>query len=278
VIRVVETVAALREALGTTRPGLVPTMGALHEGHLALIRRSATENPLTAISIFVNPTQFSDPRDLAAYPRDLDRDLRLAVDAGADLAFVPGVDEIYPPGFASAVEVSGLDTRWEGEFRPGHFRGVATVVTVLFNAVRPGRAYFGEKDFQQLAIVRRFHRDLRLPGEIVGCPTVRDSDGLALSSRNVRLSPEERTRAAAIPAALFAMRSAAGSGETGADRLLEIGRTHLNGFAIDYLAVVDPGTLEPIETLAAPARALVAVRLGPIRLIDNLEIVPAGWE
>jgi pantoate--beta-alanine ligase len=274
VIRIVETVAALRETLGTAQPGLVPTMGALHEGHLALIRRSAAENPLTAVSIFVNPTQFSDPRDLAAYPRDLDRDIRLAAEAGADLAFVPDIDEIYPPGFASAVEVNGLDARWEGEFRPGHFRGVATVVTVLLNAVRPARAYFGEKDFQQLTIVRRFHRDLRLPGEIIGCPTIRDRDGLALSSRNVRLSQEERVRAAAIPAALFAMRTAAVTGEADVSRLLEIGQSQLAGFAIDYLAVVDPETLEPIETLTAPARVLVAVRLGPIRLIDNLELVP----
>jgi pantoate--beta-alanine ligase len=273
VIRIVETVAALRETLGEANPGLVPTMGALHEGHLALIRRSAAENPLTVVSIFVNPTQFSDPRDLAAYPRDLDRDIRLAAESGADLIFSPSVEEIYPAGFASTVEVSGLGDRWEGEFRPGHFRGVATVVTVLLNAVRPAKAYFGEKDFQQLTIVRRFHRDLRLPGEVVGCPTIRDENGLALSSRNVRLSSKERKEAAAIPTALFAMRALAEAGETDASVLQRIGRERLAGFVIDYLAVVDPETLEPIERLIPAARALTAVRVGPVRLIDNLELL-----
>jgi pantoate--beta-alanine ligase len=252
-------------------------MGAIHEGHLSLIRRSAAENPLTVVSVFVNPTQFTNPSDLAAYPRDLRADAELAFRAGADLIYAPAVEAVYPPGFATSVEVNGMTARWEGEFRPGHFRGVATVVTLLLNAARPARAYFGEKDYQQLRVVQRMATDLLLPGEIVGCPTVRDEDGLALSSRNARLTPEQRRAAAAVPQALFAMRDLATAGWAEADRVLAAGRTKLEaapGLAIEYLAVVDPETLEPLTSLIPGVRALVAVRLGETRLIDNLELLP----
>lgn len=277
--RIVTTPEAVRAALAETAPGLVPTMGALHEGHLSLIRRSAGENTRTVVSVFVNPTQFGSASDLAAYPRDLVADAELAVAAGADLVYAPEVETVYPPGFASSVRVDGLTARWEGEFRPGHFRGVATVVAVLLNTVRPARAYFGEKDFQQLRVVQRMARDLLLPGEIVGCPTVRDADGLALSSRNARLSPEQRRSAVVIPQALARMRDLAAAGAKEVAPLLAAGRSKLeaaSGIAIDYLAIVHPDTLEPLDALVPGARAMVAVRLGEIRLIDNMELVDAG--
>lgn len=277
--RIVTTPEAVRAALAETAPGLVPTMGALHKGHLSLIRRSAGENARTVVSVFVNPTQFGSASDLAAYPRDLVADAELAAAAGADLVYAPEVETVYPPGFASSVRVDGLTARWEGEFRPGHFRGVATVVAVLLNMVRPARAYFGEKDFQQLRVVQRMARDLLLPGEIVGCPTVRDADGLALSSRNARLSPEQRRSAVVIPQALARMRDLAAAGAEEVAPLLAAGRSKLeaaSGIAIDYLAVVHPDTLEPLDALVPGARAIVAVRLGEIRLIDNIELVDAG--
>jgi pantoate--beta-alanine ligase len=274
--RVVATVHDLRAALGDEAPGLVPTLGALHAGHLSLIRRSAAANRRTVVSVFVNPTQFSDPVDLARYPRDLARDAAFAVEAGADLIFAPAPDEVYPAGFATSIEVGALGDRWEGAFRPGHFRGVATVVAILLNAVRPAVAYFGEKDYQQLTIVRRLHRDLVLPGRIVGCPTVRDDDGLALSSRNTRLSLDQRVRAAAVPRTLFRMSALAESGEDDAESLIEAGRAELAAepdLAVDYLAVVDPQSLEPLLTVVPGARVLVAVRLGDVRLIDNVELL-----
>jgi pantoate--beta-alanine ligase len=277
--RIVRTLGALRESLRAVAPGLVPTMGALHEGHLSLIRRAAAENPITVVSAFVNPTQFTNPSDLAAYPRDLAADAEMASEAGADLIYAPDVKAVYPPGFATSVEVDGLTRRWEGEFRPGHFRGVATVVTLLLNGVRPARSYFGEKDYQQLCVVRRMAKDLLLPGEIVGCPTVRDADGLALSSRNARLTPVQRGVAAVVPAALFRMRDLAVAGMTDVRALLEAGRAMLETvpeIERDYLAVVQPETLEPITTLMPGARALVAVRLGEIRLIDNVELAPVA--
>ncbi|MDF2760089.1 MAG: Pantothenate synthetase, partial [Thermomicrobiales bacterium] len=183
--QIVTTRDELRAVLGDTRRGLVPTMGALHTGHLSLISRSASENPLTVVSIFVNPTQFTSPEDLARYPRDLKGDAELAGQAGADLIFAPEIMSIYPPGFDTTVEVGELSKRWEGASRPGHLRAVATVVTILLNLAQPARAYFGEKDYQQLQVIRHMHLDLALQGEIIGCATVRDADGLALSSRNV---------------------------------------------------------------------------------------------
>ncbi len=275
--RVVHDPASLARLLGSTARGVVPTMGALHDGHLALIRRCAAENPQTVVTIFVNPAQFGDPGDLARYPRTLDRDLELAQAAGATVIYAPSVETVYPSGFQTTVSPGSLAHRWEGEHRPGHFAGVATVVTILLNTVRAERAYFGEKDYQQLCIIRRLHADLRLPGAIVGCTTVRDRDGLALSSRNARLSVAERAIAAAVPRALFEMVRSASQVTHETAELIEIGTAVLHqqpGISVDYLAVVDPRTLEPLARLIPGARALLAVRLGSVRLIDNVELLP----
>jgi pantoate--beta-alanine ligase len=279
--RVIADPESLQRILSNRVVGFVPTMGALHAGHAALIQRSARENECTVISIFVNPTQFDDPADLARYPRDLERDVAYAADAGADLIYAPDVATVYPPGFSTAVEVSGLTERWEGAARPGHFRGVATVVTILLNTVRPRRAYFGEKDYQQLLVVRRLHRDLLLPGEIVGCPTVREADGLALSSRNARLTPQQREQAAAIPQALFAMADAARAGEVSVKRVLHAGQKRLAAapdITVEYLAIVDGDDLTPLERLVPGARAIVAARLGAVRLIDNVPLLEKATE
>jgi len=252
-------------------------MGALHQGHLSLIERSARENPATVVSVFVNPTQFQNQGDLSKYPRNLEQDALAATEAGADLIYAPSVQTVYPEGFATTVSVSGLTDRWEGASRPGHFGGVATVVSILLNTVRPVRAYFGEKDFQQLQIVRRMQRDLQLPGEIIGCPTLRDVDGLALSSRNSRLNGAERASAATLSQALFAMRDAANTGDRDSADLLRIGNEIVAAeptVALDYLAIVDPESLAPIDELTPGARALIAATIGETRLIDNLAL----WE
>ena len=275
--RIVRSHSSLRAALTSALRGLVPTMGALHDGHAALIRRSAVENDVTVVSIFVNPTQFTDNRDLAGYPRDLESDAGFAFAAGADLIYAPAVNEVYPTGFSATGDAGPLGVPWEGEFRPGHFRGVATVVAILLNSVRPARAYFGEKDYQQLCVIRRMTRDLRLPGEIVGCPTIRDVDGLALSSRNARLDVEQRRAATAIPEALNRMRSLANEGVESVAELVSAGRLVLCRsplLEVEYLAVVDAETLEAITLLAPGATALIAVRAGQTRLIDNMELAP----
>jgi pantoate--beta-alanine ligase len=276
-VKVVHSIEACRaERAQLAEPlGLVPTMGALHEGHLSLARRAREECAAVAMSIFVNPTQFGPQEDFARYPRPIERDLELARDAGVDLVFHPAPETMYPPGFATWVEVGGPARRWEGEHRPGHFRGVATVVTKLLAIIGPQRAYFGEKDYQQLQVVRRLVADLNLPVEIVGCPIVREPDGLALSSRNVYLTPEARPRAAALYRALEAGRQAAADGERDAAAVRETIEAVLRatpGLEIDYVALVDPLTLEPVERLDAPARALIAARLGSVRLIDNIAI------
>jgi pantoate--beta-alanine ligase len=227
--------------------GLVPTMGSFHEGHLALFRAAREENDVVVVSLFVNPAQFGPNEDLTAYPRDQERDAGLAEEAGVDVLFVPAADELYPPGFQTWVEVEELSRGLEGEYRPGHFRGVATVCLKLFNIVRPDRAYFGQKDAQQVAVVRRMVRDLDLQLAIRVVPTVRDADGLALSSRNAYLSPEERKRALALPRAL-------------ATKDVAQARARLNGLGVDYVEVAD---FEP-RVLAA------AVRVGKTRLIDNV--------
>jgi pantoate--beta-alanine ligase len=249
-------------------------MGALHAGHRALIERSAAENPLTVVSVFVNPTQFSDATDLAHYPRNLASDAASAQDWGADMVFAPGAEDVYPPDFDTWVEVGQLGQLWEGASRPGHFRGVATVVAILLNCVRPARSYFGEKDYQQLQVIRRMHRDLALPGAVVGCPTVRDADRLALSSRNARLSAPDRLRAAAIPRALAAMIDATVKGEFRSTRLEDVGRIILeqSEIDVDYLAVVAGESLHPVERMQPGARALVAANVGGVRLIDNAEL------
>jgi pantoate--beta-alanine ligase len=273
--QIVGTPETIRRVIADRSVGLVPTMGALHDGHLSLIRRSVEENPVTVVSIFVNPTQFQSATDLAAYPRTLEVDAEKAFTAGAAIVYAPDVGTIYPREFASQILVLGVTERWEGESRPGHFAGVASVVTILLNTVRPVRSYFGEKDYQQLAMIRRMHADLLLPGEIIGCPTIRDRDGLALSSRNNRLSEHERNAAAAIPDALFAIRDRVANGEIETQELLPIGKAIIAAeplLTIDYLAIVDGRSLEPIEKVLPGARALVAVVVGRTRLIDNIAL------
>ncbi len=257
-MKTIHTVDELRAELrGVSGIGLVPTMGAFHEGHLSLIRAARAENQIVVVSLFVNPAQFDEGADLDAYPRDEEHDLELAEAAGVDIVFAPDVDEIYPPGFQTWVEVEDVSRGLEGDARPGHFRGVATVCFILFNVVRPERAYFGQKDAQQAAVVRQLVRDLELPLEIRILPTVREVDGLALSSRNVLLSPEERARARMLPRALVA---GADAYAAGADPVAAA-RAELDGLTPDYVELFDlDGTL----VLAS------AVRVGSIRLIDNV--------
>jgi pantoate--beta-alanine ligase len=253
--------------------GCVPTMGALHEGHLSLIRRSRAENDLVVMTLFVNPIQFDRKDDLARYPRDLDRDARLAGEAGVDIIYSPGVDEMYPDGYATYVTMEGLADRWEGATRPGHFRGVATVCTKLFTACRPHRAYFGQKDYQQSLVVRRLVADLNLGFEIVVLPTVREADGLALSSRNVLLSAEERRQASVLPRSLSVAQAAVKRGERDAEKVragIEAQIRTAPLAVVDYVAVCDPDTLEALTRIAVRAVALVAARFGATRLIDNV--------
>ena len=260
-----------------TRPlGLVPTMGALHEGHLALVRRAREENATVAASIFVNPTQFGAGEDLASYPRDMERDLALLEAEGVDLVYAPTPEEVYPPGFDTWVEPGALAERLEGAARPGHFRGVATVVTKLLNVVAPDRAYFGQKDGQQLAVIRQLARDLNLGVEIVGVPTVRDADGLALSSRNAYLTPEQRAAAPVIYRALSGARDLWLNGERNAETLRLAVRSILEAEPliedVDYVSVADPYSLVESERLDGPAMVSTAVRMGNTRLIDNVVV------
>jgi len=274
-MRVIETVAALRSwrrALPGTL-GLVPTMGYLHEGHLALVRRARAENDHVVVSIFVNPTQFGPGEDFAAYPRDTERDLALLRGEGVDAVFLPPVEEMYPPRFSTAVEVGGVTERLEGAARPGHFRGVATVVAKLFNQSQPDRAYFGQKDAQQVLVVRQMVRDLDMPVEVVTVPTVRDADGLALSSRNVYLGPEERRAALAIPRGLFAAEAAFRAGERDAARLRAMVMEHLEAEPLvqpEYVSLADAETLEELTVVDRPALLSLAARVGRARLIDNV--------
>ncbi|TBH20782.1 pantoate--beta-alanine ligase [Thermus thermamylovorans] len=274
---VVRTVADLRAALPQKGVGFVPTMGYLHRGHLALVARARQENPFVAVSIFVNPLQFGPGEDYHRYPRDLDRDRALLEEAGVDLLFAPSVEEMYPAGFSTRVSVEGpLAALWEGAVRPGHFQGVATVVARLFLLVAPTRAYFGEKDYQQLLVIRKMARDLGFPVEVLGVPTVREADGLALSSRNVYLSPETRAKANVLYRALSAMREAALGGGSVAEALRagEGVLWEVPEFQKDYLALVHPETLLPLSDWVPGARGLVAGRFPGVRLIDNLEVHP----
>lgn len=277
---VVRTVAELRRwrAEQTGRSvGFVPTMGYLHEGHLALVRRAHAENERVVVSIFVNPLQFGPQEDYERYPRDLERDLALLRAERVDLVFAPPVEEMYPPGFATTVVVSGpVAERLEGEARPGHFRGVATVVTRLLNLVQPHRAYFGWKDAQQVLVVRRLVSDLALPVEIVPVPTVREPDGLAMSSRNVYLTPEERRVAAALPQALFAALERFRTGERAAEVLRRTVRDALAGTPVrlEYVSVSDRESFEEVERVERPALLLVAAWVGTTRLIDNVLLDP----
>jgi pantoate--beta-alanine ligase len=251
-MKVVRTIARAREALASHREssiGLVPTMGALHAGHVALLRAARRENEAVVMSLFVNPAQFGDGRDLSSYPRDEERDLEVARQEGVDVVFAPPVEEMYPPGFDTWVEVGELASILEGAFRPGHFRGVATVVLKLFVIVRPARAYFGQKDAQQVEVIRRLIRDLALDVELRILPTVRDPDGLALSSRNALLSKQERNAALALPRAL----------ET-RDRERALAQLRAAGLDVDYVEAVD----------FDPPALVGAVRVGSTRLIDNV--------
>ncbi len=254
--------------------GVVPTMGALHEGHLALARRARTQCDRVIVTIFVNPKQFNNPEDLAKYPRTEESDAALLSPLGVDIIFIPAAEDVYPAGFATTVSVDAIGVPLEGEFRPGHFDGVATIVAKLFLMTQADRAYFGEKDYQQLLVVRRMARDLNIPVEVIGCPTVREADGLAMSSRNARLCAAERRIAPALHAA---MRKAAKSVVEGmaADEALSAAREEIiaAGFSgIDYLEFRDADTLAAMDRLDRPARLLAAAWLGGVRLIDNIAV------
>ncbi|MDR1815316.1 MAG: pantoate--beta-alanine ligase [Clostridiales Family XIII bacterium] len=259
--------------------GLVPTMGALHEGHLSLIRRAAAENGFVVVSVFVNPIQFDDAADFVAYPHTIEEDAALAIDAGADAVFAPSAKEMYPDGFSSYIDMGGITERLCGAARKAHFRGVCTVVGKLFHIVQPDRAYFGEKDAQQLAVVRKMVRDLNFPIRIVGCPTVREPDGLAMSSRNARLSQEERKAARCLFRALSeACRLFAEEGARGAAALTGAMRGVLAAEPLaraEYVEIVDPETFAsraPEAAVHAGDRAMLAVHVGGVRLIDNMEL------
>lgn len=276
----VRTVADLREILLPARQrgmtiGFVPTMGYLHAGHEALMRRARAECDLVVASIFVNPLQFGPREDFASYPRDWERDTRLASGAGVDVLFAPEAGEMYPQGFSTYVTVEGLSDVLCGAYRPGHFRGVATVVVKLLNIVRPDRAYFGQKDAQQLLIIRRLVRDLNLDTAVVAVPTVREPDGLAMSSRNVYLNPEERRAATALYRALVAAEAAVAAGERAGERLCAVMTQVLEAeplVRVQYAAAVDPDTLRPLAVLADRVLLAVAAHVGKARLIDNLAL------
>jgi pantoate--beta-alanine ligase len=272
--RVVRTRAELREALAEApRPvGLVTTMGWLHEGHRALMRRARDENATTVATIFVNPRQFDEASDYTRYPRSEAHDIAICESEGVDIVFAPGVEEIYPPGFDTTVSVGAVSQPLEGAARPGHFDGVATVVAILFDLVGADRAYFGQKDAQQVMVIRQMARDLAIGTEVVSCPTVREPDGLALSSRNVHLSREQRAAATVLRRALLAARDAWASGDRSGDALRGRMRDVLATEPladVDYVSVADMGTLEELETVDRPALASMAVRFGETRLIDN---------
>ena len=271
---VVRTRAELREALAAaSRPvGLVPTMGWLHEGHRALMQMARDENATVVVSIFVNPRQFNVASDFTRYPRNEARDLAMCEAEGVDIVFAPEVEEIYPPGFATNVSIGAVALPLEGAARPGHFDGVATVVAILFDLVGAERAYFGQKDAQQVMVIRQMARDLAIGTEVVACPTIREPDGLALSSRNVHLSPEERAAAPVLRRALLAARDAWRSGERSADALRARMREVLDEEPLaeaEYVSVADGLTLGELEALDGPALASLAVRFGTTRLIDN---------
>ena len=282
-VPIVRTLAELRATVGTWRRerakvAVVPTMGALHEGHLSLVRAALNQADRVIVTLFVNPKQFNNPADLAAYPRTEQADAAKLAPLGADLLYVPEAGEIYPEGFATSVTVSGVSEGLCGAFRPGHFDGVATVVAKLFLQTAADLAFFGEKDFQQLHVVRRMARDLDMLIDVVACPTVREPDGLALSSRNVRLSPAERTVAPKLADALFAA-AAEIAGGASVDSAIEQGRSAIiaAGYSqVDYLELRAESDLAPMHEFDRPARLLVAAWLGETRLIDNVEVRRRG--
>ena len=278
-MEIVHTIKDLQAALAALRAqgktvGLVPTMGALHAGHASLVKRCVAENDAAVVSVFVNPTQFNDKNDLAKYPRTLDADCRLLEQCGAAFAFAPSVEEMYPEPDARQFSYAPLDTVMEGKYRPGHFNGVCQIVSKLFEAVKPDRAYFGEKDFQQLAIIREMVRQLKFPLQIVGCPIVREEDGLALSSRNARLSAEERQQALKISQTLFASRDYAKShtvAET--QKFVEDAIEAAPGLRLEYFELVDGNTLQKIANWEDTSYAVgcITVFCGEVRLIDNIK-------
>jgi len=282
-MRTLTTIDDLRLELDAARLsgrsiGLVPTMGALHEGHLSIVDRSVRENGVTVVTVFVNPTQFRPGEDLDAYPRQLELDIALASERGADFLFAPSSSEIYPPDHSTSVATSGVTEVLCGapeQRGHEHFDGVTTVVAKLFNIVQANRAYFGQKDAQQVAVIRRMARDLNFRTEVIACPTVRDADGLALSSRNAYLSAEQRIQALALSRALRSAADAVAAGETRSAALTADARAILDATDVqEYFEIVDPDTLERVETISAPALALVCARVGETRLIDNMLLVP----
>jgi pantoate--beta-alanine ligase len=276
-VQTVRTIEELKTAVAAFRAdgariALVPTMGALHAGHMALVEAARRQGAKVVASIFVNPKQFGPNEDLARYPRRELQDARMLADGGSDLLWMPPVEQMYPDGFATSIAVSGVSEGLDGAERPGHFDGVATVVAKLFNQVRPDAAYFGEKDFQQLAVIRRMVADLDIAIEIVGVPTQREDDGLALSSRNIYLDETERAKAVALPRALGEAARAIGRGEDAATAIAEAEQTlTAAGFTIDYVALVDAETLGEPDA-SRPRRLLAAARMGTTRLIDNLAV------
>ena len=274
-MRIIHTIdefrAARRAARGTV--GLAPTMGYLHDGHRSLVRRAREENAVCAAWIFVNPTQFGANEDYARYPRDEARDIALLEQERTDLLFMPEAEEIYPEGFDSSVDVGGVAQPLEGAARPGHFRGVATIVTKFFNIMQPDRAYFGQKDAQQTVVIRQLVRDLNLPVEVVVCPIVREPDGLAMSSRNAYLTPQERAAAPVLYRALCQARAHYEQGERDAESLRQTVRALIEAEPlanIDYVSVADGETLRELDTVRDRALVSLAVRMGPTRLIDNI--------
>lgn len=279
IARDIQTVREIvREARSVGREiGFVPTMGALHAGHVSLIEAARRDGTFAVVSIFVNPTQFGPKEDFSSYPRDEAGDLAKCEQAGAGLVFMPPIEAMYPPGAETTVHVAKLTDTLCGPRRPGHFDGVATVVTKLFNIVQPDRAYFGEKDAQQLAVIRRMTRDLDLPIEIVGCPTVREADGLAMSSRNAYLSPAERAQAPCLHRSLCLAREQIARGETNPEAVLSAMREFILAAGpaeIEYVSIVDPETVQPVERIARHVLIALAVRIGRTRLIDNLQVDP----
>jgi pantoate--beta-alanine ligase len=280
-MKVHDTIGAFRQALEHERHagrtvGVVPTMGYLHAGHRSLLDAAVAGNDVAAVTIFVNPLQFAPTEDLSRYPRDLDHDLSMARDVGVVHVFTPSVTEMYPEPVATTVSVSGVSARLEGASRPTHFAGVATVVTKLFAIAGPCRAYFGEKDFQQLAVVRKLALDLSLPVEVIGRPTVREPDGLAMSSRNVNLSPDERSAAPVLHRALLAGRRAIEAGERDPTTVRRVmaGEVATEPLArLDYAEVVDAATFDVPDPLAGELRLLIAARFAKARLIDNVGVV-----
>jgi pantoate--beta-alanine ligase len=282
-VQTIRQLKPLRKAIAALRGGggkvaFVPTMGALHAGHMALVAEARKRAEHVVASIFVNPKQFGPSEDLSAYPRRAAKDSSMLSEAGVSVLWMPDVEVMYPTGHATNVSVAGVSDGLDGAARPGHFDGVATVVAKLFNQIRPDIALFGEKDFQQLAVIRRMVADLDFPIEIVGVPTERDEDGLALSSRNVYLTEEERTQARALPRALGAAAAAIESGGDVAEALAKAEAALIEGGfqSVDYVALCDAATLQPVTELARPARLLAAARIGAARLIDNVPVMPRG--